>query len=63
MVPMLVTSEGAIKDPVVHANPATGGWWVSFVLVPGDATLCDLRCLLQRGEERLSEVWSYRWTP
>jgi periplasmic glucans biosynthesis protein len=61
--PMLVTSEGVVKDPVAHANPATGGWRVSFVLVPGNAALCDLRCILQRGEERLSEVWSYRWTP
>ena len=57
------TSEGVVKDPVAHANPATGGWRVSFVLVPGNAALCDLRCILQRGEERLSEVWSYRWTP
>ena len=53
---MLVTSEGAIKDPVVHANPATGGWRVSFVLVPGDAALCDLRCI--RSEARSASLRS-----
>jgi periplasmic glucans biosynthesis protein len=63
VVPVIVTSAGTVKDPVVQPNPATGGWRVSFVLAPGTATLCDLRCTLKRGDEVLSEVWSYRWTP
>ena len=58
----LVTSAGAVKDLMVQPNPATGGWRVSFVLAPGNAALCDLRCTLKRGDELLSEVWSYRWT-
>lgn len=57
------TSAGTIKEPVVYPNPATGGWRVSFVLVLGNAPLYDLRCTLKRGEDTLSEVWSYRWTP
>ncbi len=54
--------QGAVEHPVAQPNPATGGWRVSFVLVPGDETLCDLRCTLKLGDELLSEVWSYRWT-
>jgi glucans biosynthesis protein len=63
IVPLVTTSAGAVEDVVVHPNPATGGWRVSFVLAPGTAVLCDLRGVLKRGEESLSETWSYRWTP
>ena len=62
-MPLVTTSAGAVEDPVAHPNPATGGWRVSFVLAPGTAELCDLRGVLKRGEESLSEIWSYRWTP
>ena len=62
VTPVLVTSAGTVKDLMVQPNPATGGWRVSFVLAPGSAALCDLRCTLKRGDELLSEVWSYRWT-
>ena len=62
MTPVLLTSAGTVKDLVMQPNPATGGWRVSFVLAPGSAALCDLRCTLKRGDEWLSEVWSYRWT-
>jgi periplasmic glucans biosynthesis protein len=61
VAPMLVTSAGTIKDVVAQPNSATGGWRISFVLAPGNATLCELRCTLKRGEELLSETWSYRW--
>ena len=59
VAPLVVTSAGTVKDIVVHPNPATGGWRVSFVLAPGNAALCELRCVLRRGEEGLSEIWSY----
>jgi glucans biosynthesis protein len=58
----VLTSAGAIQHPVAQPNPAIGGWRVSFVLVPGNAELCDLRCSLKLGETQLSEVWLYRWT-
>jgi glucans biosynthesis protein len=60
---VLTTSAGAVKQAIARPNPATGGWRVSFVLEPGGAKLCDLRGTLKLGEEPLSEVWSYRWTP
>jgi len=63
-VTMVITiSAGTVQHPVAQPNPATGGWRVSFVLEPAGAKLCGLRGTLQLGEEPLSEVWSYRWTP
>jgi periplasmic glucans biosynthesis protein len=59
----IVTSAGAVKYSVAQPNSAAGGWRVHFVLDPAGAKLCDMRGLLKLGEEPLSEVWSYRWTP
>jgi periplasmic glucans biosynthesis protein len=59
----LTASAGDVQHLVAQANPATSGWRVSFVLVPGNASVCELRCTLKLGDELLSEVWSYRWTP
>jgi glucans biosynthesis protein len=61
--PEVTTSAGSVQHLVVQPNPATGGWRVSFVLAPGEAVLAELRCTLKLGDELLSEVWSYRWTP
>jgi glucans biosynthesis protein len=59
---VISTSAGVMESPVVQPTPAASGWRLSFVLVHGDETLCDLRCTLKLGEELLSEVWTYRWT-
>ena len=59
----ITTSAGTVKHRAAQPNPVTGGWRVSFVLDPAGAKLCDMRGLLKLGEEPLSEVWSYRWTP
>jgi glucans biosynthesis protein len=59
----ITTSAGTVKQPVARPNLATGGWRVSFVLDPAGTKLCDMRGMLRLGEEPLSEIWSYRWTP
>jgi periplasmic glucans biosynthesis protein len=59
--PLLATSAGTIKYATAQYNPVTSGWRVSLVLIPGDATSCDLRCALKQGDTLLSEVWLYRW--
>jgi glucans biosynthesis protein len=59
----ITTSAGTIKRVVAQPNPATSGWRVRIVLDPAGAKLCDMRGILKLGEESLSEVWSYRWTP
>ena len=61
--PVITTSAGTVQHAVAQPNPATGGWRVSFVLTPDKAPHCDLRGVLQLGDEQLSEVWLYRWTP
>jgi glucans biosynthesis protein len=57
------TSAGTVRYTAAQPNSAAGGWRVRFVLDPTGAKLCELRGLLKLGEEPLSEVWSYRWTP
>jgi glucans biosynthesis protein len=57
----LVASAGRVLPPVVQANPATGGTRVSFLLDPKGIDLSELRLVLRRGENELSEVWLYRW--
>jgi len=59
----ITTSAGAVKPLMARPNPAIGGWRVRFVLDPAGAKLCEMRGTLKLGEESLSEVWSYRWTP
>lgn len=54
---------GKISNVVTQPNPQTGGWRMSFNLEPGNETVVELRASLRAGEEPLSEVWVYRWTP
>jgi periplasmic glucans biosynthesis protein len=59
----ITTSVGAVKNSVARPNVDTRSWRVSFVLDPAGGRLCDMRGILKLGEEPLSEIWSYRWTP
>jgi glucans biosynthesis protein len=59
----ITTSAGTVKRAMTQPNPATSGWRARIVLDPAGAKLCDMRGILKLGEEPLSEVWSYRWTP
>jgi glucans biosynthesis protein len=58
----LRSSVGEISNPVVQANPHTGGWRVHFHLSPGSARLVELRAVLKHGDQALTETWLYRWT-
>ena len=55
-------SAGDVKDKDARPNPMIRGWRASFVFDPGDAKFCDIRCYLKLGDERLSEIWIYRWS-
>jgi glucans biosynthesis protein len=60
----VVTAEKAdVQNIVTQPNPATGGWRLSFELPVKDKNPVELRASLMRGNEALSEVWVYRWTP
>jgi glucans biosynthesis protein len=57
------SSTGRIENAVVQRNPETGGWRISFELVPGNERLVEMRALLKNGEVPLTETWLFRWTP
>ena len=56
------SSKGKIENPVVEANPATGGWRLSFQLNQGSEKLVEMHARLMDGEVPLTETWLYRWT-
>ncbi len=59
----LGASVGKLQNVVVQPNPEIQGWRISFELVPGNATLVDMHCILMGPQGVLSENWIYRWTP
>jgi glucans biosynthesis protein len=59
-----VTAEKAeIRNVVTQPNPVTGGWRLSFELAGKDKNPVELRACLMQGNDAISEVWVYRWTP
>lgn len=56
------SNTGQLRNQVAQPNPETGGWRMSFELVPGDSSAVELRAQLKDGAKPLSEVWVYRWT-
>jgi glucans biosynthesis protein len=52
-----------IQHVVTQPDPETGGWRLSFELAPGRQSFAELRAQMLIGDEMLSEVWLYRWTP
>jgi len=59
-----VTAEKAeIRNVVTQPNPVTGGWRLSFELLGNDKNPVELRAFLMQGNDAISEVWVYRWTP
>jgi glucans biosynthesis protein len=57
----VATSSGTLSKPVVETNPHTKGQRLFFELTPkGDAPV-DLRAFLYRGNDVLSETWSFQW--
>ncbi|ADJ29387.1 glucan biosynthesis protein G [Nitrosococcus watsonii] len=57
------TSQGRIMHPVVHKNPFTNHWRLSFELESeASEKPIDLRAYLKVGEETLSETWIYQWS-
>lgn len=58
----VTASAGKISNVVSQPNPQSGGVRLSFELDPGNAEMCELRALLKRGSDQISETWLYRWT-
>ncbi|HSD09867.1 MAG TPA: glucan biosynthesis protein G [Candidatus Binatia bacterium] len=47
----------------VVKNTATGGWRLGFQIRPKDKKPIELRAFLQKGDETLTETWSYTLQP
>lgn len=56
-------SNGRIANPVIYANPETGGWRLSFEFTPAGERDVELHARAQDARGPLSETWLYRWTP
>ena len=59
------STNAAIVEKQVFRNPYDKSWRVMLKLEPkpGNSDPVDLRCTLQKGEEVLSETWTYHWSP
>jgi glucans biosynthesis protein len=52
-----------IKNIVTQPNPAIGGWRLNFEVSVKEKAPIELRASLMQGNDAISEVWVYRWTP
>jgi glucans biosynthesis protein len=59
----VIAEKAEIRNVVTQPNPATGGWRLSFELALKDKNPIELRASLMQGDDAISEVWVYRWTP
>jgi len=64
--PQAITSCSAnagISDSQIFPLPDNGSWRVIVKLEPHNQDPVDIRCTLQKGEEVLTETWTYHWSP
>ncbi len=58
----LTTSPGSATNIRTFCNPQAKTCRVVFDVDPGGETFCELRLVLQSGDDPISETWLYRWT-
>jgi glucans biosynthesis protein len=64
--PQAITScsdNAGISFSEVYHNSYNDSWRVVLKLEPHNKDPVDIRCTLQKGEEVLTETWTYHWTP
>jgi glucans biosynthesis protein len=59
----VTAGKAEIRNVVTQPNTAIGGWRLSFELSVKEKAPIELRASLMQGNDPLSEVWVYRWTP
>jgi glucans biosynthesis protein len=59
------SENGAIVENQVFHVPYSRNWRVVLKMEPkaGNHDPVDLRCTLKKGEENLTETWTYHWSP
>ncbi|WP_029005387.1 glucan biosynthesis protein [Azorhizobium doebereinerae] len=55
-------SGGEVRNVVLEPNPDIKGWRLAFTLDPKNTSPVELRAVVMRDQERVSETWVYRWT-
>jgi glucans biosynthesis protein len=63
LTPVLEASGGSTSDVLIARLPDNATWRVSFKLTPDGSAPVDMRLFLTLHDRRLSEVWSYVWSP
>ncbi|MGE0237397.1 MAG: glucan biosynthesis protein [Parvibaculaceae bacterium] len=58
----VAASQGTISNVVTQPNPQSGGVRLSFEIDVGNTEMSELKAVLKRGQDRVSETWLYRWT-
>ena len=62
VTPDVEATQGAISNIVLQPNTETSGVRLSFEIDFAGAELSELRAVLRRGNDAVSETWIYRWT-
>jgi glucans biosynthesis protein len=59
------SDNGTITETLVFPIPSTNIWRAIVKLEPkaGNVDPIDIRCTLKKGEEVLTETWTYHWSP
>ncbi len=58
----LTASAGTVHGARVEAHSGIGGVRMSFDFETGGADMSEMRLVLKRGDQTISETWLYRWT-
>jgi glucans biosynthesis protein len=60
---VVTVGEGELLEQQVVKNPVNGQWRLTFQMRPRGGNPVEMRAFLQRGEEALTETWSYVQEP
>ena len=61
--PVIKAHQGELGPFELSHDKELGGWRLAFDLYPNGEPLCEMRAVLNLNEEKVSEIWTYRWTP
>ncbi len=61
--PMVKAYQGGTNAINLRYDRDIEGWRLAFDLDPAEEPLCEIRAFLQLGDELVTEIWTYRWTP
>lgn len=59
----VLASRGTVTGRHLHPHPRAGSWQLSFRIHPEGSSPIELTACLCRGQETISETWSYQWDP